>query len=363
MAGIPIADNFNIQMQKPIDGRMAYSTLSSMKSQADTSIYDGCLAYCSEDDKYYKFLSTNTVDPDTGKWRELQTGGGGTTYTAGDGIDITSDVISTQQSQAGDIDEIIDVYPQVGSLVSIASAFNKSDIYSTSERMIGQWIDGKPLYQKSLYVPFSSFTTSGKFKTYNLSNNLPSGITIRNVFGYAKSATYGICTIGASNFGGNADFSDEWAVGYYYSSVSMYSKVSVSRMDNDIKPDLYATVQYTKDTDSAVSIGNDTDYSTTEKIIGTWIDGKPIYQKTLSKTINSTAGSWTDFETMANVNMLGFVGYATDGSQNYPVPYSSGTAYLTFRHESGKIQYITGDSNWMNNNTVYLTIIYTKSTA
>ena len=40
----------------------------------------------------------------------------------------------------------------------------------------------------------------------------------------------------------------------------------------------YITVYYTKTTDSAISIGSDTDYSTEEKIIGTWIDGKPIYR-------------------------------------------------------------------------------------
>lgn len=104
-------------------------------------------------------------------------------------------------------------------------------------------------------------------------------------------------------------------------------------------------------------------FSTDERMIGQWIDGKPLYQKNLTKTISSTSGSWTDLETMSGVNIVEFSGYATDGSQNYPAPYNSGSnVYLGFRYESGKIQYITSTSSWMNNNTLYLTIKYTKTT-
>ncbi|SFU35677.1 hypothetical protein [Butyrivibrio sp. INlla21] len=102
-------------------------------------------------------------------------------------------------------------------------------------------------------------------------------------------------------------------------------------------------------------------YSTDERMIGQWIDGKPLYQKNLTKTFSNTSGSWTDLETMSGVNIVRFSGYATDGTQNYSAPYNSGSAYLEFRYESGKIQYITSDSSWMNNNTLYLTITYTKT--
>ena len=35
------------------------------------------------------------------------------------------------------------------------------------------------------------------------------------------------------------------------------------------------------------------EYSTSEKVVGTWIDGKPIYEKTFVKNI-SISNSWTD---------------------------------------------------------------------
>ena len=66
----------------------------------------------------------------------------------------------------------------------------------------------------------------------------------------------------------------------------------------------YTFIQYTKTTDAPNSciIGLDTDYSTTEKIVGTWIDGKPIYQKTISKTHQmKNNGAWR-FDVPSNVD-------------------------------------------------------------
>ena len=103
-------------------------------------------------------------------------------------------------------------------------------------------------------------------------------------------------------------------------------------------------------------------YSADEKMIGQWVDGKPLYQKNITKIISSTAGAWTNLESMSGINVVSYKGYGTDGSQTYPLPYSSGTAYVSFRYESNTIQYITSDSNWLNNNTIYLTIQYTKTT-
>ena len=51
------------------------------------------------------------------------------------------------------------------------------------------------------------------------------------------------------------------------------------------------TIQYTKTIDGAISIGLDTDYSLEEKIIGTWINGKPLYQKVLNN-INMLSDSY-----------------------------------------------------------------------
>ena len=58
-----------------------------------------------------------------------------------------------------------------------------------------------------------------------------------------------------------------------------------------------------KSADSAVEIGSDTDYSTTEKIVGTWIDGKPIWQKTLHLTNVSIGTSLVNIGDLSGLNI------------------------------------------------------------
>jgi len=139
---INVADNFSYKGGKPLDARTKYASISDMVATPAADLYDGCLAYVTAEKKNYQYDSTNTTDPTLGKWRELETGGGGgTTYTAGDGIDITSDVISTDNLQSGDMDDVVTPLPAV----TTRKEFIK---YSTDEQIVGEWIDGKPVYQK-----------------------------------------------------------------------------------------------------------------------------------------------------------------------------------------------------------------------
>ena len=68
-----IGDNFKYQANKPNFERDSFATLEAMKAYPETSIDDGHLSYCAETNKHYKFLSSNTVDETTGKWREFET--------------------------------------------------------------------------------------------------------------------------------------------------------------------------------------------------------------------------------------------------------------------------------------------------
>lgn len=73
---LTLGDNFSYQGAKPLDARLVYSTVASMKAVADSTMYDGCMAYCTATDKTYQWKSTNAVDETTGKWREFTSGGG-----------------------------------------------------------------------------------------------------------------------------------------------------------------------------------------------------------------------------------------------------------------------------------------------
>ena len=51
-------------------------------------------------------------------------------------------------------------------------------------------------------------------------------------------------------------------------------------------------------------------YSTSEQLIGTWIDGKPLYQRTIEVT-NPTHGAWTQIISDNNINITGYVNEAS----------------------------------------------------
>ena len=148
---IQVGDNFSYKGTKPLDARTKYATVADMKNATASDLYDGCLAYVDATKKNYQYDSSNTVDPDTGKWRELQTGGGGTTYTAGDGIVIENAEISVDEMASSDMEEIVTPLPSV---------MSRRFKYSTSEQIVGEWIDGKPIYQKTFQITVPS-TTDG----------------------------------------------------------------------------------------------------------------------------------------------------------------------------------------------------------
>lgn len=68
--GISVASGFTLKSQNPLDERLLYTDLAALKAVEDYNLYDGCLAYVKNEDKMYQFKSTNSADPDTGKWRE-----------------------------------------------------------------------------------------------------------------------------------------------------------------------------------------------------------------------------------------------------------------------------------------------------
>ena len=74
---ILLGDNFKYYAGKPLDARLKYDTIAAMASMSASTLYDGIIAYCSEDGKTYQWKSGNTTDPTLGKWREFETGGSG----------------------------------------------------------------------------------------------------------------------------------------------------------------------------------------------------------------------------------------------------------------------------------------------
>lgn len=120
--------------------------------------------------------------------------------------------------------------------------------------------------------------------------------------------------------------------------------------------------------------GSANDYSTTEKVVGRWIDGSPLYQITLTKTIPSTGNkSWHSFSDF-DVSNKTFVDvrYILLDSGNFTAfgrdTYSGSGASAMFTYKSANINirenalqiyiaYVTAAEV-----TVYVTLQYIKTT-
>ena len=67
--GIAIGTHFSPRFKRPIDDRYTFDTIAEMKSFSEAALYNGIETFNNQDKKTYKYLSTNSVDPTTGKWR------------------------------------------------------------------------------------------------------------------------------------------------------------------------------------------------------------------------------------------------------------------------------------------------------
>lgn len=103
-------------------------------------------------------------------------------------------------------------------------------------------------------------------------------------------------------------------------------------------------------------------YSTDEQVVGTWIDGSTIYQKTISLVVSSTDTiiPYTD-DVELLVKSYGIFSDSS-GAQTF-FPYTDGEDYASiYKHASNGIHLLC--SNWFINNrpNVTLTLQYTKVT-
>lgn len=106
------------------------------------------------------------------------------------------------------------------------------------------------------------------------------------------------------------------------------------------------------------------EYSTEEKVIGKWIDGKPIYEKTLE--LNSPSGNGTladlssySIDTMINIRWLLYTstGDIIYGSSSY---YQVIQVYFTTSSSLIKMDY--NNASWATSRPMKVIIQYTKTT-
>lgn len=240
------------------------------------------------------------------------------------------------------------ILPYLGGMPDIlANKFSKADLYSTDEKIVGQWINGKPVYQKVITgLSYTPILTSWS----NTGVNIPNCEQVVSCgFGQNNGNFLYIAFCKCNN---NGDL-EAWFSTQIYEYQTML-------------------VQYTKTTDSPVEIGNDTDYSTTEKIVGTWIDGKPLYQiviPTVYVGINFYDYPVATIPNYSNITIRRIEGYNNNNkggtsfatSMSYSHPDSSRWSnYFWVDDSTGKIMIGAGTSQTVTN--PLFIIQYTKIT-
>jgi len=259
------------------------------------------------------------------------------------------------------------ILPYLGGMPEmVANKFSKGDLYSTEEKMIGQWIDGKPLYQKVVNLGNLPNTTA-KSVAHNISN----AETIFIKDGFAKTATDDFNTLPYLRLDDS-----KWGIEVTTNLTNVIIKTYADRSAWIG----CVILQYTKTTDSAISIGSDTDYSTEEKIVGTWITGEPIYQKTIETPFtNINAGERKYISIIPNISQIGIdvinaFGFIklTRGSKHFIPQYLTETFAGVTDNNSAYMTMIIGNNfsllikqNFVNeaiSGNAYVTIQYTKTT-
>lgn len=144
-------------------------------------------------------------------------------------------------------------------------------IYSEDEHEIGVWIDGKPLYEKTINFGALPNNTS-KTVSHNI-DNIDKIVSINGI---------GI----GSNSKPLPFVDDAVKTGDILLDASSTNIRIINHYDQS-SYNGYITLQYTKTTDTAGS-GKWTPqgvpavhYSTEEKVVGTWIDGSTVYEKVI----------------------------------------------------------------------------------
>lgn len=244
----------------------------------------------------------------------------------------------------------------------------RESIYSTSEKVVGCWTDGRPVYQKTFIGTMPTVTTDGSFvhgfvsvgSSVNEFIHLNAMMkTTNNLFAPLERDSNTLNGLVQAYVSG---------LGNSYTTSSDRNKIRITNSAVNFSGyTVYITAQYTKTTDSANSFnyGDPNEYSTTEKIVGTWVDGKTLYQKTIScgalpnNTVKSVAHNISNLNKVIEIS-----GYSVNpnASPKTYTPINVSNQYWSIYTSvtPTNIQILT-NSDLSGQTETYVTIKYTKS--
>ena len=254
------------------------------------------------------------------------------------------------------------------------------DDYSENETIIGQWLDGKPIYQLTITgLNFGEIkATAGLKYTNNLFGNNP------HVFIITSFNTILLKHIISSHINGKNLDETYVSLGvnvfcshkltenfiYIYSGVPFskgteltlqYTKVSDA--PNSFNPSMIKANKIDYQVDN-LNVGFQ-DYSESEIIVGRWVDGKPLYRKSYKVTSPSTLNSSTVlFTYSSDIEIQDIDGFILAPDEDIPINfYYSAHNFVSCwsDHKNKQIKILVSNSSYISRPTI-ITALYTKTT-
>lgn len=221
--------------------------------------------------------------------------------------------------------------------------------FSTDEKVIGTWVDGKPLYQKTFEWTYANGSLIPDAGSLVISNTADIKCICDGCLKYTDNGGNTDYTPIATTFPDSETARNQWTASF--SNINVANQRIGFRLGSGWKQNTYTnirisvTMKYTKTTDTAVASG--------EKIVGQWIDGKPIWQKTYKVEVPNT-GSDTQVQSIAGLNADKIVDYKQMVMHANPSDFRNESRIDIKESATGLNNQIQRVSVWISSDYIYV---------
>ena len=153
-----------------------------------------------------------------------------------------------------------------------------------------------------------------------------------------------------------------------YSGATPLSAGNLNAMQDGIYEDIGNKSNLSTDskTNLVSAINEVVDYgvlSTTEKVVGAWIDDKPLYKAVINGNLGSTVNSFNKVSDLNFDKVVSLNGVLISSEGDcYPIPrYYNNEGITLYASKTQSCIYESHNYSWANGKTVMLTVLYTKN--
>ena len=318
---INVSQAFHRTSANPVDESMAL-TKAQMKTVNDNLMPAYYFTVCQDDGYIYLYDKSATATAETGKFKKFEGGGGGGGGTAGSvytGTLLASGWNSTTKQQTLTFTNYSADYHGVVGLPADATkaqveAYRDAIIRTVSQSGATVTFECEEIPSINLPVEiycgggsgsaeFPSGGTTGQALVKK--SNADSDVEWKDIANPTQVST--MPTASAANLGQIVQFvgttDANYTNGLFYECIENSSVYSWEQKDVQSYPEVDLTNVFASGMPISTADKRPFAYSTEEQIVGSWIDGKPLYQKTFTglSVVSTTGSSWQNIVSIPNV--------------------------------------------------------------